>query len=425
MKHFFIALVLMIPALSIGQTDNTFYVKEFPGLDVGTKISNAALSCSSNIAIPCILIIDPSLAATSPGVTPSLPSYISIEDYRNGALGTQSGGNLTISPGTVTSLSYGSQPTVSLTGTAPNYFLNLGIPQGASGSGSGTVNTCASTGIAYYSTAGTTISCEATIPNTAVTGLGTASTHNVTDFDGAGAANTAQANAIATAIAAIPAASSVTPAMNGTAAVGTSSSWARADHVHPSDTTRVPTTTMVNGHALSSSVTISASDITTGTLPHAQLPALLSGDIPANSANTSGNASTATTANNALAVNGAALPISAPAVGTNGLGEIVALTYTPAQVVAKGTAALGTSSISSGLCATAVSVTGSGITTTDVLGWGFNGDPTSTIGYEPGTTGMLTIIAYPTSGNANFKVCNNTAASITPGAVTLNWYSHR
>jgi hypothetical protein len=55
----------------------------------------------------------------------------------------------------------------------------------------------------------------------------------------------------------------------------------------------VPTSRTVNGHALSSNVTISASDLTTGTLPHAQLPTLFSGDIPANAANTSGNAATA------------------------------------------------------------------------------------------------------------------------------------
>ena len=34
--------------------------------------------------------------------------------------------------------------------------------------------------------------------------------------------------------------SATTPAMNGTAAVGTGTTWARADHVHPSDTTRAP-----------------------------------------------------------------------------------------------------------------------------------------------------------------------------------------
>lgn len=53
----------------------------------------------------------------------------------------------------------------------------------------------------------------------------------------------------------------------------------------------VPTTTTVNTHPLSSNVVVSASDLTTGTLPHAQLPLLVSGDIPNNAANTSGTAS--------------------------------------------------------------------------------------------------------------------------------------
>ncbi len=52
----------------------------------------------------------------------------------------------------------------------------------------------------------------------------------------------------------------------------------------------VPTSTTVNGHALSGNVAVSASDVTTGTLPHGQLPALISSDIPNNGANTSGTA---------------------------------------------------------------------------------------------------------------------------------------
>lgn len=36
----------------------------------------------------------------------------------------------------------------------------------------------------------------------------------------------------------VPSASSTTPAMDGTAAVGTGTTWARADHVHPTDTSR-------------------------------------------------------------------------------------------------------------------------------------------------------------------------------------------
>lgn len=93
------------------------------------------------------------------------------------------------------------------------------------------------------------------------------------------------------------------------------------------------------------------------------------------------------------------------------------LSYT----VASGTSALGTSAISSATCATAVTTSATGTATTDVIWWGFNGDPTAVTGYVPLTSGMLTIIAYPSANNVNFKVCNNTSSSITPGAITLNW----
>ena len=59
----------------------------------------------------------------------------------------------------------------------------------------------------------------------------------------------------------VPNPASDTPIMDGTAAVGTSAKYAREDHVHPSDTSRVPTSRTVNGHALSSDVTVTASDV--------------------------------------------------------------------------------------------------------------------------------------------------------------------
>ena len=68
-----------------------------------------------------------------------------------------------------------------------------------------------------------------------------------------------------------------------------------------------------------------------------------------------------------------------------------------------------------------MTVAAAGVATTDVVSASFNGDPTAVTGYVPLTSGMLTIIGYPTSGNVNFKVCNNTSASITPGAITLNF----
>lgn len=90
---------------------------------------------------------------------------------------------------------------------------------------------------------------------------------------------------------AIPGASSTTPLVDsGSGAIGTSGNFARADHVHPTDASRVSTATTVNGNALTGNIVVSASQITTGTLPHAQLPTLLSGDIPNNAANTSGTA---------------------------------------------------------------------------------------------------------------------------------------
>jgi hypothetical protein len=92
-----------------------------------------------------------------------------------------------------------------------------------------------------------------------------------------------------------------------------------------------------------------------------------------------------------------------------------------AQLIASGTSAMGTGAISSATCATVVTTSATGVATTDAIIASFNGDPTAVTGYVPLTTGMLTIIAYPTANNVNWKVCNNTSASITPGAITLNW----
>lgn len=92
-----------------------------------------------------------------------------------------------------------------------------------------------------------------------------------------------------------------------------------------------------------------------------------------------------------------------------------------AAVVASGTSALGTSAIASAACATVVTTAATGALTTDNLTADFSADPTSTVGYQASTSGMLTIIKYLSAGNVNFLVCNNTAASITPGAVTMRW----
>jgi hypothetical protein len=113
-----------------------------------------------------------------------------------------------------------------------------------------------------------------------------------------------------------------------------------------------------------------------------------------------------------------------PALGSN-IASALALALSAnggiTSTIASGTAALGTGAISSATCATVVTVSATNVATTDTLTASFNSDPTGVTGYAPLATGMLTIIGYPTSANVNFKVCNNTSGSITPGAITLNW----
>lgn len=136
-------------------------------------------------------------------------------------------------------------------------------------------------------------------------------------------------------------------------------------------------------------------------------------------------ASSAALAANAIVVGGGAGV--APSTVTTGTGIITALGVNtgsagaPSILIASGTSALGTSAIASAACATVVTTAATGVATTDVITAGFNGDPTAVTGYAASTSGMLTIVVYPSANNVNFKVCNNTGASITPGAITLNW----
>jgi hypothetical protein len=77
--------LLLLVSTSIAQTDNTLYVRAFKGTDVGTKVTNAMATCNPSTVIPCILVIDPSLAAYPAGTMPTLCSHCSVIDYRNGS----------------------------------------------------------------------------------------------------------------------------------------------------------------------------------------------------------------------------------------------------------------------------------------------------------------------------------------------------
>jgi hypothetical protein len=92
-----------------------------------------------------------------------------------------------------------------------------------------------------------------------------------------------------------------------------------------------------------------------------------------------------------------------------------------AGTIASGSTALGTSAIASGACATVVTAAATGVVSTDAIAWNPNGSIKAVTGYVPATTGGLSIAVYPTANTLNIDVCNWSNASITPGAVTINW----
>lgn len=92
-----------------------------------------------------------------------------------------------------------------------------------------------------------------------------------------------------------------------------------------------------------------------------------------------------------------------------------------ATTVVTGTATLPTAAINSATCAATYTVTAAGVLSTDIISASANATLTATTGYSPSTSGGLSINFWPGSGTVNFDVCNWSASSITPGAVTLNW----
>ena len=72
------------------------------------------------------------------------------------------------------------------------------------------------------------------------------STTSTSSTNGGIAATPAAVKAVADAIPSVPSASTTTPSMDGTASYGSGTTWARADHIHPTDTSRAPTSHATN-----------------------------------------------------------------------------------------------------------------------------------------------------------------------------------
>lgn len=84
------------------------------------------------------------------------------------------------------------------------------------------------------------------------------------------------------------------------------------------------------------------------------------------------------------------------------------------KVIASGTSTLTNSAIASGACAAVVTSAASGVLTTDRIAWSYASSPAT-------ADGLLTLSAYVTSGNVNWKLCNPTASSQTPSGLVVNW----
>lgn len=62
-------------------------------------------------------------------------------------------------------------------------------------------------------------------------------------------------------IPSVPSASTSNPQMDGTASPGSTGEWADGGHVHPTDTSRVPTSRTINGYDLTADRTLTAADV--------------------------------------------------------------------------------------------------------------------------------------------------------------------
>lgn len=178
------------------------------------------------------------------------------------------GTSATVTIGTTTTLSAGSAATVTNSGTASNVVLNFGIPMGLTGSGTGFAWGAATGTLSNQTDLQNALNLKANLASPVFTGTPTAPTpangDNSTNiattafvignaatlaspaFTGTPTSTTAAADTNTTQIAttafycnqANSTNSIIT--MAGTQSAGTSLRFARADHVHPTDTSRAP-----------------------------------------------------------------------------------------------------------------------------------------------------------------------------------------
>ena len=183
-----------------------------------------------------------------------------------------------------------------------------------------------------------------------------------------------------------------------------------------------PTVAKVNGVSYNSSPSTNTVAVVTGsnTTSYEKVPTAAGGtgvDLSASTGVVQDNAGTIS-ASTALANGTTATTQSA---GDNST-KVATTAYVQAQigtVIANTTATVGTTAITANTCTSATTVTMTGLASTNTLVFTPNADVSGVTGW--GSNGGLTIDAWPTSNTLNYKVCNQTGSSITPGgSVTFN-----
>jgi hypothetical protein len=316
----------------------------------------------------------------------------------------------------------------------------LNIPQYSGGGGSGTVTTFSAGSLSPLFT--TSVATATTTPALTFTLSNAAANTVFGNFTGAAAGPT---------FAAVPSCSTSTSALIWTSGTGLGCHTISASSVAWSAIT-VPTTSLSLSMASNSTVfgfgaatgssdmflwNDSASNTGTGILGHFHT-ATGSTEIPWQAdANNVGFqitaagtlASVGATASGFFALSGSssgtATVTVAAAAGTPTL-TLPTATGTLTETIARGQTAIPVTALAANTCdASATTATATGALTTDAVTVSYASDPTGVTGYGGGTSGGITISAWFTANTFNFKRCNQTGLSITPGALNLNWLDTR
>jgi hypothetical protein len=375
--------------------------------------------------------------ATSTNVTPGTNSaawQLLAQVGSAGATGTtgSQGTSATIAVGTVSPLASGATPTVTNVGTSSAATFNFGIPVGAIGATgtTGTAGTAATVSIGTVTplaagaaptvtNAGSTSAATFNfgIPAGAAGATGTQGTTGTTGSPGTAA--TVAVGSVSTGAAG----SSATVSNAGTTSAAVLNFTIPQGAAGATGTTGTPGTaaTISVGSVLTGAAGSSATVTNAGT----SSSAVLNFSVPQGAAGATGTTGTTGTAGAAATISiGIVTPLSpgaTPTVTNSGTASAAVLAFgipgTP-TVIANVTVTLPTTAIAANTCTTAATKTMTGLATTSAFDTAFATNPNAVTGW--GVNGGLAFTAWPSANTLNWSVCNQTSASITPGAMTLN-----